>query len=302
MARMLLTGISAILIVTVVAVTSPWAQSGSYRHAATIVDDGQGNSLKKPDGVACEGSRVVIADSRNNRILYYNLQEDAATLTSEVKLARQIQPGVLQFGASGQLMVYDSRAKEVLHFDRDGKMAGKVEARGVADPARIIMKTFRTDKEGNIFLLDVFGTRVVVLDRSGTFKSQIAFPGEYGFISDLSVERNGRVLILDSINPRVYAAEPGAGFFAPLTGDLRDVLTYPTHMETDSRGLIYIVDEESSTVAVLRRDGSFLKKLFNRGRKEGLLYYPTQICVEDGSRIIIADRDNNRVQVFLEKE
>ena len=79
-------------------------------------------------------------------------------------------------------------------------------------------------------------------------------------------------------------------------------LSYPTRIEVDTRGFLYIVDEETSTIGVLRRDGSFLRNLFKRGRKEGLLYYPTQICVGDGSRIVIADRDNNRVQVFLEKE
>jgi hypothetical protein len=97
-------------------------------------------------------------------------------------------------------------------------------------------------------------------------------------------------------------AESDAGTFTPLSENLKEVLAYPTHMEVDSRGFLYIVDEETSTISVLRRDGSFAGRLFNRGRKEGLLYYPSQICVGDGSRIVIADRDNNRVQVFREKE
>jgi hypothetical protein len=302
MARISLIRFSTALFIMVLSATPLQAQSENFRHSLTLLDDGQGNILHGPAGVACDGNSVVVADSRNNRLLFYTIEEENVSMTREVKLARQIQPTTLQMATGGDLLVYDSRGKEVLRFDPEGNRTGKVEAQNVSGPARIVAKSFRIDSAGNIYLLDVFGKRVVVLDRSGAFKRAIAFPSEYGFISDLAVDGNGRVLILDSIKPRVFTSGPGADTFEPLSGNLQDTLAYPTHMEVDARGILYIVDEDTSSVGVLRRDGSFLRRLFNRGRKEGLLYYPSQICVEDGSRIVIADRDNNRVQVFVEKE
>jgi hypothetical protein len=293
---------AAALLITLPAIGPVWAQSGNYRHVLTIYDDGQGNNLLGPAGVACDGDRLVIADSRNNRILFYTFRNDTANLTREVKLARQIQPTIVQIDAGRQLLVYDSRAKQILRFDPDGNRAGMVEPRDVTGTSRVILKSFRVDGKGNIYLLDVFGRRVVVLDQSGAFGRQIPFPDGNGFISDLSVDGSGRVLILDSVRSLVLVAEPGAETFNPLSGNLQDILVYPTHIEVDSKGMIYVVDEETSSVGVLRRDGSFLRKMFNRGRKEGLLYYPSQICVDDDMQIIIADRDNNRVQVFKEKE
>jgi DNA-binding beta-propeller fold protein YncE len=302
MARILLIILVLMLNLAVLAAGSVWAQTGNYRHDLTIYDDGQGNNLQGPAGVTCDADRIIISDTRNSRLLLYTVQEGIANLTREIKLVRQIRPIVVQIGADDQLLVYDSRAKEILRFDTAGNRIGKVESGNVPSGSRIIPKSFRVDGAGNIYLLDVYGRRVVVLDPTGNFIRQIAFPEEFGFFSDLAVDDSGRVFILDSVRPRVFVAASDAGTFTPLSENLKEVLVYPTHMEVDSRGFLYIVDEETSTIGVLRRDGSFAGRLFNRGRKEGLLYYPSQICVGDGSQIVIADRDNNRVQVFREKE
>lgn len=293
--------VCALLLAIFIAVPA-WAQSGNYSHELTIYDDGQGNNLSGPAGVACDGDRIVIADSRNSRLLFYTSQDDIVTLEKEVKLARQIRPTTVQIGTDGDLLVYNSTAKEILIFDLDGNKLGKIEPGNVPSGSRIIPKSFRVDSSGNIYLLDVFGRRVVVLEKTGAFKSQVAFPSEFGFISDLAVDNKGLIFIIDSARSQVFTASPQENTFTPLSENLKDLLAYPTHIEVDSKGLLYIVDEETSTVGVLRRDGLFKAKLFNRGRKKGLLYYPSQICVEDGSRLVIADRDNNRVQVFVEKE
>ncbi len=34
------------------------------------------------------------------------------------------------------------------------------------------------------------------------------------------------------------------------------------------------------------------------GWKEGLLYYPSQLCINEKGEIFIADRNNNRIQIF----
>jgi len=34
------------------------------------------------------------------------------------------------------------------------------------------------------------------------------------------------------------------------------------------------------------------------GWNEGLLYFPSQMCINDNGEVFIADRDNSRVQIF----
>ncbi len=302
MARISLIKLVWALLFAVLAAGPAWAQSGSYRHEITIYDDTKGTSLSGPAGVGCDGDRIVVADTLNSRLVLYTSKNDMMSVTQEIKLARQVRPTTVQIGAGGDLLVYDSRAKEVLRFNAAGNRFGKVEPENVPGNSRVIPKSFRTDGSGAIYLLDVFGRRVVVLERTGAYRKQVAFPREFGFFSDLAVDDRGRIFLLDSVRSQVFVAAPKADVFTSLTKGMKEVMSYPTHIEVDSRGLIYVVDEETSTIGVLRGDGSFKKSLFNRGRKEGLLYYPSQICVGDGSRIVIADRDNNRVQVFVEKE
>jgi hypothetical protein len=37
-----------------------------------------------------------------------------------------------------------------------------------------------------------------------------------------------------------------------------------------------------------------------RGWKEGLLNYPSQLCVNDRGEIFVADTNNSRIQIFAE--
>ena len=290
------------LLLAILSAGPAWAQSGNYRHEVVIYDNGQGINLSGPAGVSCDGERIIVADTRNSRLLVYTLIEGVLSVDIETKLTRQIRPTTVQAGVDGDMLVYDSRGKELLRFNAAGTLSGKVVPENVPGKSKVILKSFRVDSAGSIYLLDVFGRRVVVLDKTGAYIKQISFPAEFGFFSDLAVDDRGRVFILDSIQSQVFTAAPEEDVFTPLSDSLRDDLAYPTHLEVDSSGLLYVVDEETSTIGILRRDGSFAKRLFNRGRKEGLLYYPSQICVGDGSRLVIADRDNNRVQVFVEKE
>ena len=136
-----------------------------------------------------------------------------------------------------------SRAKEILRFDVSGNRLGKVEPKDVPTGTRIIPKSFRVDGSGSIYLLDIYGRRVVVLDKTGVFIRQTAFPQEFGFFSDLAVDSKGRIFILDSVRSQVLSAAPEEDTFTMLSENLKDLLSYPTHLEVDTKGLIYVVDE-----------------------------------------------------------
>jgi len=58
------------------------------------------------------------------------------------------------------------------------------------------------------------------------------------------------------------------------------------------------VDQNGGGVVVLGQDGSYRGRQLGMGWKEGLLYYPSQMCVSGGEIAVIADRENSRVQVF----
>jgi len=57
-------------------------------------------------------------------------------------------------------------------------------------------------------------------------------------------------------------------------------------------------DQYGSGLAIVGRDGTFQGRKFGMGWEDGQLYYPSQLCISNSDTLVIADRDNNRVQVF----
>ena len=96
----------------------------------------------------------------------------------------------------------------------------------------------------------------------------------------------------------MFSAAKDASSFAPLGGDLTEFLaTLPTYM-TASKGGIFVVEGNGSSIVGFGRDGSFLSRQLTMGWNEGTLNHPSQICINDKDEVFIADRDNSRVQVF----
>jgi hypothetical protein len=52
-------------------------------------------------------------------------------------------------------------------------------------------------------------------------------------------------------------------------------------------------------VVMLSQDGSFLGRQLSMGWNGGLLYYPTQMCMNEKREVFIADRGNSRIQIFM---
>jgi hypothetical protein len=162
----------------------------------------------------------------------------------------------------------------------------------------MVLKSFALDSGDNVYALDVFSARVLVLDPQGKFQKAIALPADIGFVTDLSVDAAGNVLVLDSLRRRVLAAVKDASAFTPLGPDLAaSVVTLPTALSA-SKGTIFLLEGPGSAVVTLGHDASFLARQLTMGLEEGMLNHPAQMCVDDKDRVFVADRDNSRIQVF----
>ena len=74
-------------------------------------------------------------------------------------------------------------------------------------------------------------------------------------------------------------------------------MSFPTYLAED-QGKLYLVDQNGNGIALLGSDGSFLGRELEMGWMNGKVYYPAQMCVNAEGLAFVADRDNNRVQVF----
>jgi len=148
-----------------------------------------------------------------------------------------------------------------------------------------------------VYILDVFASRVLVVSPEGKFQRQIGFPTSDGFFSDIAVDPQRRLFLLNSVTAAVYAAGPDDTAFSPLMNGLKDYVTFPTTLAADKQYL-YVVDQFGSGVVILGKDGAFKGRKLIMGWKEGEIRYPSDICLNEQDEIFIADRGNNRVQMY----
>jgi hypothetical protein len=138
-----------------------------------------------------------------------------------------------------------------------------------------------------------------VLDPSGKTQQQIPFPKEYGFFSDLAVDAGGNIFLIDSVQRKVFTAAKNSAAVTPLSGSLKEEVRFPTAIATDSKGTIFVVDQNGSGIAIVGQDGAFRGRRLSMGWKDGFLRYPAQMCIDGSGNAFIADRGNNRIEAFL---
>jgi hypothetical protein len=275
------------------------ADRARLRHLTSIYFDEKGAGIKNPEGVACtDGSVLVVGDTRNGRLLRYSVENRIVRPTGEIRAPQLTTPVRIQLNSKGDIYALDGKSRRIARFGAGGEFKEYVNPDGVPSPASFIPRSFKIDRNDALYILDVFSARVLVLGPDGKYQRQVEFPKGYGFFSDLAVDFKGAIFLLDSVRATVFVAAKDAKAFTPLTQSLRENLSFATYLTTDSRGVLYLVDENGAGIVILGQDGSFLGRQLAMGWNEGLLYYPSQMCVNDRDEAFIADRGNSRVQVF----
>lgn len=275
------------------------AESFKLRYVQTVAADANEAVLKSPEGIACTNkSSFIVADTGNGRLLRYTFQDRKLTGGTEIKAAEIPKPVLLQLNSKEEIYVLDGGKRRIARLNADGTFSGYFEPQGVTEPATVVVKSFKIDSSDHIFLLDIYGARVIVADQAGKVLRQVKFPEGAGFISDLAVTQGGDILLVDSIKPAVYVAQKDAAQFQPLVKDLKDYVKFATYITTDSRGTVYVVDQNGGSILAMGLDGTVVGRQLELGWKNSLVYYPSQTCVNNAGEVFVADRGNSRVQIF----
>lgn len=275
------------------------AQTAKFRQLVSIYSDDQGGGLNLPEGVACGANGVVVVgDTGNDRLLRFTFLEKKAAGGSMIKIPELSAPSRVQLNSKGEIYALDAKERRIVHLGPEGAFKDFVAFEGAPPPAALLLKGFAIDAADNIYGLDAASGRVLVANPRGQFQRALPFPKDIGFGSDLAVDATGGVLLLDSIDRRLFFADKDAAGFTPLGGDLSESLTTMPASLITSKGSTFVVEGSGSSIVSFRRDGSFMARQLTPGWAEGSLNHPSQMCINDKDEVFIADRDNSRVQVF----
>jgi sugar lactone lactonase YvrE len=269
------------------------------KYALSAYADEKGIGLNQPEGIACKDDRLVVADTGNGRLVLYSLQDGQIKGGKEIKLPQVIYPIRARVNSKGDIFVLDERQRKVARLTPEGTFKQYLELGGLATEGMVVPAGIDLDGADNIYLLDIVGGRVLVLDADGKMQRQINFPKEYGFITDLAANSKGTVFLIDGVKSMVYANAADPNVFAPITGIMKEDLKFPSNIVADARGMLFISDQNSGGVVVVSQDGTFRNRLLSLGWKEGAVRYPAQICIGNNGAFFVADRANSRIQMFI---
>jgi NHL repeat len=268
------------------------------KYALSAYADEKGIGLNQPEGIACKDDRLVVADTGNGRLVLYSLQDGQLRGGKEIKLPQVVYPIRARVNSKGDIFVLDERQRKVVRLTPEGTFKQYLELGGLATESMVVPAGIDLDGADNIYLLDIVGGRVMVLDADGKMQRQINFPKEYGFITDLAANSKGIVFLTDGVKSMVYANAADPNAFAPITGIMKEDLKFPSNIVADAKGMLFISDQNSGGIVVVSQDGTFRNRLLSLGWKEGSVRYPAQICIGNNGAFFVADRANSRIQMF----
>ena len=165
------------------------AESVRFRHITSVYFDGKGAGLSLPEGVACDATgQFVVGDTGNDRLLRFTLRDKAVSDGTEIKIPQLSAPSRVRLNSKGEIYALDSKLRRIVRLGAGGEFKEALSYLGVPDSATVVPKDFTIDAADNLYVLDVFSARVLVLNPQGQFQRALPFPEEAGFGSDLAVD------------------------------------------------------------------------------------------------------------------
>ena len=259
--------------------------------------------LMKPYGVAvAKDGRVFVTDTVARRVFVFDPVAKSVKFVGENGTGKVVKPIGVAVDDAGMVFVADATLKRVFGYGPDGRMAIAIGHDGeLQNPSGLAI-----DRQRQVlYVADAKKHQVLCYSSAdGSFLRTIGKrgvePGEFNFPTNLSVDREGRLYVADTLNFRVQVFDASGAVVKSIgsQGDGPGHLNRAKGVGVDSEGHIYIADTSFNNFQIFDADGTILLFVGATGIGPGEFLLPAGLFVDDEDRIYIADQGNARVQVF----
>jgi len=293
------------------------------------------DGLQNPMGVAVsQDGRIYVTEAGGERLVHiYNSRgRELGSFAPPGTEAPGRVPVYVAVSPSGDVYVSDRDSASIFVFSADGAPKGQVAPPAGYEDWHPLGLAF--DKTGNLYVTDVTPDkhRLMVLDLTPasslgidptliharpegsilklSFGTQGEEDGQFWFPNGIAVDSQGRIYVSDSNNGRMQAFDKnGKLLFKIGRGMSRGDLSIPRGIAVDSDGRLLIVDTyrgavqayEISKSAGSDSEGAPVKfaGAFSESLGDGVFFlYPNGLALDGKDQIYVADRSNNRVQIW----
>lgn len=263
----------------------------------SIYSFGKNDNLNLPHNVGTDkDGNIYVADTANKRILIF---DSAGKPLRKFGDPNQFAAptGVSVAEDNGDIYVTDRLLNKVFIFNSKGKpkkdfyMHAPLASLVVKD--KVYVATFST-----IFITDRAGK---VIQKYGTRGRN---PGQFDFPNGITVDAKGNMYVSDLNNLRVQALTKDGEIIWIQGSPPNDLMAtdrsfqLPAGITIDEEDRIYLVDAFGNSIIALDKKGNKLAEMGERGAEDGKLYQPAGIVYLGNNKVAVADKFNNRVQVF----
>lgn len=264
--------------------------------------------LDAPLGVAvsADGQWLYATDRDGDRVVhvYDRAGVEVGRLAPPANADVAFEPLHLALAPDGGLYVSDLENGAVHEFAPDGSYRGALRPHGLASGGWFPV-ALAVDGQGNLYVtefspgqhqvlvVDSAGKVATAAGREGKGEGELSFPG------GLAVAANGQVYVSDSNNGRLQLLDPKSGGLV-VAKEFKG-LSLPRGLAVAGDRLYLVDTVGQSVLAYALADGGetrFLYRLGEEGLADGQFRYPEAVAADRTGRVYVADRVNNRVQVF----
>jgi DNA-binding beta-propeller fold protein YncE len=209
--------------------------------------------------------------------------------------------------SSGDVYVGDRAAGKVYVYDATGAYRSTFTPK--EDVGAISPLGLGVAKDGTLYVADAASAdpeehRILAFSPDGTLAKTLG-KGELNYPNAIVPGAQGEIYVTDSNNGRVVVFESSGTMTTLLARGIGDGdLGLPRGMSIDDQGRLFVVDTTDQMVRVFTTASTptghptYVGSFGDQGREDGTFLFPNGLATDTRGRIYIADRENNRIQVW----
>ena len=241
-----------------------------------------------------------------------------------------VWPISIALDSDGNVYVADQWLNRISIFDKDGQFLAKWGVAGTDDGQLNQPFGIAFDRKEHLYVVDSQNNRIQNFTKDGQFLANWgeagSGPGQFNLPWGVAVDDKGDVWVADWRNDRIQKFTADGEFLAEFgsSGSGVGELNRPAGVAIDRRGDIYVADWGNNRLQVFTADGRHIttltgdatlskwgqaqlelnpdmirqRNLVSDLKRERRFWNPTAIAIDPNERILVADCQRHRIQVY----